>query len=121
MKKIILFFILAISFFSNALFANNSKSLNLSFSDSIKGYDKITFGKIEPDSGNLLVGVHVDSNANTISLMLSSVNGNREKVYTLSKEKTSIAENVSTLKNGIYVVSLCVDGKVVDSVQLIKK
>lgn len=53
--------------------------------------------------------------------MLSSVNGNREKVYTLSKEKTSIAENVSTLKNGIYVVSLCVDGKVVDSVQLIKK
>lgn len=88
---------------------------------SIKGYDKITFGKIEPDSGNLLVGVHVDSNANTISLMLSSVNGNREKVYTLSKEKTSITENVSTLKNGIYVVSLCVDGKVVDSVQLIKK
>lgn len=88
---------------------------------SIKGHDKITFGKIEPDSGNLLVGVQVDSNANTISLMLSSVNGNREKVYTLSKEKTSIAENVSTLKNGIYVVSLCVDGKVVDSVQLIKK
>ena len=88
---------------------------------SIKGHDKITFGKIEPDSGNLLVDTQVDSNANTISLMLSSVNGNREKVYTLSKEKTSIAENVSTLKNGMYVVSLCVDGKVVDSVQLIKK
>lgn len=96
MKKIILFFILTVSFFSNALFANNSKSLNLSFSDNqfLFSFNSQNLLEILRNDRNLVVDYGSDTNAPGLPLV--SVN------VTMPKGIIMDSFNYSSIKRNIF-------------------
>lgn len=82
-------------------------------------------------SGNILQGV-LDGNGLTISTKLGSnvtsayltvlsATGNSERSYSLSSDKTSVTENSSVFANGVHIISLYVNGKKTDSMQIMKR
>lgn len=82
-------------------------------------------------SGNILYGT-LDDNGLTINtklggkvksayLTISSTSGNSEHSYSLSSDKTSVTDNSTIFTNGIYIISLYVNGRMTDSMQIIKR
>lgn len=73
-------------------------------------------------TGNkLLLSADIADTAQDASITISSMNGIKIKTINLVKGQNSITEDISSCTNGINVVSLLVDGKVVDSSSFVKK
>lgn len=72
-----------------------------------------------PTSGNVEIKTEIDGEAKMPTLLISTLTGTREA--TLSVNSASVTYNASNLKAGIYIVSLYVDSKLVDSTRLIKE
>lgn len=68
---------------------------------------------------NVEIKTEIDGEAKMPTLLISTLTGTREA--TLSVNSASVTYNASNLKAGIYIVSLYVDGKLVDSTRLIKE
>lgn len=70
---------------------------------------------------DLFLSVDVADTTQDAKVIISSLNGVKVKVIDLVKGQNSITEDISLCKSGINVVSLFVDGKVVDSSSFVKK
>ena len=69
----------------------------------------------------LLTDVDVSDTAQDASVVISTMNGVKMKTVGLAKGRNSTTEDISSCAKGINVVSLLVDGKVVDSSSFVKK
>lgn len=72
------------------------------------------------DSGALYVNVEVEENASKNSLVVSTINGDKEYQIDIPKGQNSMTIDKSILKEGINIFSLYSDGKLLDSKNVIK-
>lgn len=73
-----------------------------------------------PTTGNVEIKTEIDSDAKMTTLLISNLTGTKEA--TLSVDGASVTTyNSSNLKAGIHIVSLYVNGYLVDSTRLIKE
>lgn len=90
--------------------------------DAVNGLSKnrIVSCTPNPTSDNVEIKTEVDGEAKMPTLLISNLIGTKEA--TLSVNSSSVTTyNASNLKAGIYIVSLLVNGKLVDSTRLIKE
>lgn len=81
--------------------------------------DKIIYGAFD-NNNQLLISTQLADNIQTANVIISNTNGDKEKTYTISKENSSITDDASEFKNGVHIVSMFVNGKLTDSIQLRK-
>lgn len=74
-----------------------------------------------PTTGYITISTKLENSVKKASLVITSLSGNIEKNIPISITIPDVNENVSSLSKGIYIVSLIVDGKNVDSKRLIKE
>ena len=85
---------------------------------------------VAPKSSKLLSGF-IDDSANKIMInaqlvntsayiVVSDINGYKEREYNVFSEESSVVDDASGLKKGVHIVSLFEDGKITDSMQIIR-
>lgn len=73
-----------------------------------------------PTSGNVEIKTEIDSEAKMSTLLISNLTGTKEATLSVNGASAT-TYNASNLKAGIYIVSLYVNGKLVDSTRLVKE
>ena len=74
------------------------------------------------NTGNKFVAeVELGENVKDAMLTISSAEGNKVASYDVSCESPYVQMDVSSIRAGVYIVSLITNGIVVDSKQIIKK
>jgi len=71
-------------------------------------------------AGTLAVSTQIDGNYDSASILITNLTGNREKNVRIPDGETDVTTNISALPAGVHVVSLVVDGNIVDSKRIIK-
>lgn len=74
-----------------------------------------------PTNDYVTISTQLNDNVSVATLLITSVEGNKEKVMQVSLSRPSVSEDISSLKTGVYFVSLFVDGTLADSRRLVKK
>lgn len=94
---------------------------NQNGTDAVNGLSKnrIVSCTPNPTSGNVEIKTEIDDEAKMPTLLISDLTGTKEATLSLSGESVTMY-NASNLKAGIYLVSLFVNGKLVDSTRLVK-
>lgn len=83
--------------------------------------NKILSCSPNPTNGAVTISTQLDSDVSNAKIFISSLAGNREKVLTVSPQCLTVTTNISSLNEGVYIVSLFVNGKLVDYQRLIKE
>lgn len=74
-----------------------------------------------PTTGNVEFKLMFDNSANSANLKICSLDGIEVKQLPVSTVTDIVFDNVSSLKAGVYIVFLIVDGKLCDSTRLIRE
>lgn len=74
---------------------------------------------IDKSNNKVVISTQLAENVKSAEIVVSSLQGNNAK-YKLSAESPNVTADLSGLPNGVHVVSLFVEGKVVDSRNIIK-
>lgn len=74
-----------------------------------------------PTNGLVSISTQLDNDVKNAKIVISSLMGSRKKEIIVSPQRPITSVNISSLNSGIYIVSLLVDGKLVDSQRLIKE
>lgn len=81
---------------------------------------KITSGAIIRNTGELIINAHIEGDAQSAHITISNMNGEKEGTYKLAIDEPSITEDASKLKNGVHIISLFINNKLTDSMQIMK-
>lgn len=73
-----------------------------------------------PANGYVKVTTEIPENASSAFLVISNLFGNQEKVITFSPTEKETSIDVSSIPSGMHILSLYVDGQLVDSSRLTK-
>lgn len=84
-------------------------------------YNKILGCTPNPTSGQVTVETQIAENITSAQIVISSLSGNREMLVKVSAAEQTVDVNVSGLTDGIHIVSLYINGQLVDSCRLIKE
>lgn len=74
-----------------------------------------------PANGQVTITTSLEGVDNAATIIISSLTGTKEKILQVSATSPSITTNISNLNSGLHLVSLFVNGKLVDSNRLIKE
>lgn len=74
-----------------------------------------------PTSGSVTIQLELEDNIKNAEIMITALTGENEKTFKVSSNVTTISEDISSLKDGIHLISLLANGKIVDTQRLIKK
>ena len=74
----------------------------------------------DKNSGKTFVSIETADDTNERYLLISTINGDKEMQFNVPKGSYSAYLDTSTLKSGVHIVSLYVDGKLIDSKTIIK-
>lgn len=74
-----------------------------------------------PTDGLVSISTQLDNEVKNAKIVISSLMGSRKKELVVSPQRPITSVNISSLNSGIYVVSLLVNGQIVDSQRLIKE
>jgi len=84
-------------------------------------YNKIVSCTPNPASSQVSVESRISESVASAQLIISSLTGNREMSANVSATESTVNLNISGLTDGIYIVSLYINGQLVDSCRLIKE
>lgn len=93
----------------------------------LKQSDALACGSIDDcefnkDNGHLDVTAKIDSSANRSLIKVSAAStGRTEKTLNISSDSPTVSTDASDMENGVHIVSLIVDGVLVDSKSIMKK
>lgn len=74
-----------------------------------------------PTNGSVTIQLELEDKIKNAEIMITALTGENEKTFKVSSNVTSISEDISSLKDGIHLISLLANGKIVDTQRLIKK
>lgn len=74
-----------------------------------------------PANGQVTITTSLEGGDNAATIIISSLTGTKDKILQVSATSPSITTNISNLNSGLHLVSLFVNGKLVDSNRLIKE
>lgn len=83
--------------------------------------NKILSCSPNPTNGFATISTQLERNVSNAKIYISSLTGNREKELNVSMQSPTVSTNISSLNSGVYIISLYVNGKLVDYQRLIKQ
>lgn len=85
------------------------------------GNNKILGCTPNPTSGIMTISLQLESGVKSASIAVTSLAGNREKTVAVADGAESVELDLSALSSGIHIASLYVNGRLVDSVRIVKE
>lgn len=87
--------------------------------EATSNYNLITLCSPNPVQNFLYIYYSVDSNVKSMRFHITDISGNPERTFAGDPSKQYIKYDMSTVRNGVYIVNLIIDGKIQDSKQII--
>lgn len=87
--------------------------------ETTSNYNLITLCSPNPVQNFLYIYYSVDNNVKSMRFHITDIAGNPERTFAGDPSKQYIKYDMSTVRNGVYIVNLIIDGKIQDSKQII--
>ncbi|MDE5901207.1 MAG: tail fiber domain-containing protein [Muribaculaceae bacterium] len=87
----------------------------------VKSENKILNCSPNPTTGLVTISTHLAEPITAAKLVITSLTGNMEKEIAVSYEDQTASTDVSSLRQGIYIVSLFINNEAVDFCRLVKE